>query len=101
MQTQVKTQAFFSEKQTWELKQLLGAITSSEGYYLAAKKYLLEKDELTFDEALTVLITLQYSHYNGRLLRQLTDRAARRLKEAIDMLTDPLLDKHLLTPLGS
>jgi hypothetical protein len=96
MQTQAKPQTFFSEKQTWELKQLLGAISASEDYFLSAKKYLLDKDELTFDDALTVLITLQYSHYRGCLRRQLTDVAARRLREAIDMLTDPMLDKYLL-----
>jgi hypothetical protein len=96
MQTQAKPQTFFSEKQTLELKQLLGGIVASEGYFLSAKKYLLDKDELTFDDALTVLITLQYSHYCGCLHRQLTDVAARRLREAIDMLTDPMLDKYLL-----
>ena len=101
MQTQVKTQAFFSEKQTLYLKQFLGAIVASEGHFLSAKKYLLDKDELTFDEALTVFVTLEHSYYGGCFRNELTDIAARQLVSAINLLSDALQEKYLLTPLGN
>lgn len=100
METQAKSQIFFSEKQTWELKQLLGAIVASEGYFLSAKKYLLDKDELTFDDTLTIFVTLEHSYYGGCHRGELTNIASRQLVNAINLLSDSLQEKYLLTPVN-
>lgn len=96
--TKVKTQVYFSETLTLKLKQMLGSITTSNRYFLSVKKYLLDKDELTFDETLTVLITLQYSHHLCGVYHPLSHADTNQLEKAIGLLTYSLEQRYLLEP---